>query len=125
MTPNQTVTVNYGESQTYTFTSNTGYHLSSVAIDGVELTKAEVEEIAINGYTFENINRDHIISAIFAINMYTISTSIEGSGLVTPSNTQVQYGVDQTLKFTPATGYAIESVYIDGMNLGAISERKV
>lgn len=63
----------YGQSQTYIFLPNTGYHVSRITIDEVELSLNEIENVIENGYTFENICQDHKISVEFDIATYILT----------------------------------------------------
>ncbi len=63
-----TTTVNYGSSQTFTITPNTGYYIASLSVDGSPLTAA-------SSYTFSNIQAPHTISATFAITSTTPTVS--------------------------------------------------
>ncbi len=53
-----TTTVNYGSSQTFTITPDTGYHTEDVIVDGVSVG-------AVSSYAFTNVNGDHTITATF------------------------------------------------------------
>ena len=52
---------------------------------------------------------------------YGIRTILEGCGSVTPRSPQVQNGKDVYLTFTPAEGYLLENVIVDGEVCGAVS----
>jgi hypothetical protein len=58
ISPSGTVTVNYGDSKTFTITPNSGYKISAVKVDGVS-------KGSISSYAFTNITSDHTISATF------------------------------------------------------------
>jgi Raf kinase inhibitor-like YbhB/YbcL family protein len=77
--PNGTVspsaTVNYGRSSTFTITPNSGYHVTDVLVDGVSVG-------AVTTYTFDNVIAAHTISVNFAINTYTITVTVSGSGKI-------------------------------------------
>jgi len=119
ISPSGNTTVKHGNNQKYTFTANTGYYLASVLVDGVALTSTEVENTATNGYTFTNVVANHTISATFAINTYTITASANSYGTITPSgNIQANYGDSKTFTFEAYTGYKIDKVYVDGVNVG-------
>jgi len=51
--PSGAVTVNYGDSKTFTITPNTGYHILDVKVDGTSVG-------AVPTYTFANVTADHI-----------------------------------------------------------------
>jgi len=56
--PPGTTTVNYGDSQSYTITPNSGYSVTDVKVDGVSVG-------AVTNYTFNNVQADHTIDAQF------------------------------------------------------------
>jgi ABC-type transport system substrate-binding protein len=56
--PSGTITLNYGESKTFTITTNPGYKISNVKVDGVS-------KGSISLYTFTNVTSDHTISVTF------------------------------------------------------------
>jgi uncharacterized repeat protein (TIGR01451 family) len=73
VSPSGMVSVNYGGSQTFSITPNSCYHIADVTVDGNSVG-------AVSSYTFNNVTANHTISASFAINIYTISTSVSPSG---------------------------------------------
>ena len=58
VSPAGEVNVNYGDSQTFTITPNTGYHIVDVKVDGES-------QGAIESYTFEKVTENHTIEVIF------------------------------------------------------------
>ena len=117
ITPNGTVSVAHGTNQTFTFTPNTGYHIATVLVDGINVPAA----VASGSYTFEEVTENHTIVVSFAINDYTITASVAGgNGSITPSGeVNVAHGANQIFTFTPNTGYHIERVLVDGINVPA------
>ncbi len=109
ITPNGTVPVLCGTSQTFTITPNTGYHITNVVVDGVS-------QGAISSYTFPNIVANgHTIVASFAINTYTITPSTGSNGAISPSTIQtVNYGSTPTFTFIPNSKYQVDVVTVDG-----------
>ena len=65
--------VNYGASQTYTISPNTGYTVSSVTVDGVSVG-------AVTSYTFSNVTANHTIAATFTpvTSSYTLTVTTIG-----------------------------------------------
>jgi len=107
-------TVNYGANQTFLITPDSGCHVVDVVVDGVS-------QGAIGSYTFYSVTSSgHTISATFAINTYTITTSPGTNGTITPASPGVVEGDDQTLAITPNTGYHVADVVVDGVSQGAI-----
>ena len=96
--------VDYGASQTFSITPNTGYHVNTLTVDGVSITPATT-------YTFSNVIATHTIAATFAINTYTVTPSAGTGGNLTPSTPQtVNYGNTTSFTVTANTGYYIVSV---------------
>jgi len=58
ISPSGSVTVNYGDSKTFTITPNPGYKIKDIKVDGTSVG-------AVSTYTFSNITSDHTISALF------------------------------------------------------------
>jgi YVTN family beta-propeller protein len=109
-------TVNYGNDLSFSITPDTGYHLVSVLIDG---------ETASAPYNFVNVTATHTISATFAIDTYAITVSQGANGVIAPGTTTVDYGADQEFTFTPATGYHIVEVKMNGTTVTTTSQHTV
>jgi len=109
VTPAGVTSVNYGSNQMYTITPTTGYHVTDVLVDSVS-------QGTISSYTFSNVVANHTISATFAINTYTISPFVYGgNGAISPATNQtVNYGATPAFTFSPATGYHLNTVTVDG-----------
>ncbi|MEM3473545.1 MAG: stalk domain-containing protein [archaeon] len=58
ISPSGTVTVNYGDSKTFTITPNSGYKISNVKVDSVSVG-------VVSSYTFTNVSSNHTIEAAF------------------------------------------------------------
>ena len=115
ISPSDVVTVNYGNSQNFTITAKTGYHVADVLVDG-----ASVGPVA--GYTFTNVITDHTIAVSFAINTYTITPAVGAHGMIVPSlAVTVNYGINQSFDITPDTGYHIADVLVDGASVGPVA----
>jgi len=111
--PQGAVSVNHGSDQTFTITPAAGYHVADVLVDG---TSAE----ATTSYTFTNVTANHTISATFAVNTYIITASAGANGSIAPQGAvSVNHGSDQTFTITPATGYHVADVLVDGTSAGA------
>jgi hypothetical protein len=110
ITPNGSVPVLCGGSQTFTITPTTGYHITNVVVDGVS-------QGAISSYTFPNVVANgHTIIASFAINTYTITPTAGTNGAISPNTVQtVNYGSTPTFTFIPNTKYQVDVVTVDGV----------
>jgi len=105
-------TLSYGSSQSYTITASSGYHISDCLVDGVDMG-------ALTSYTFSSINANHTIVAIASV--YITSSAGTGGTISPAGSTSVVTTSNQTYTITPATGYNIGAVYVDGSNVGALS----
>ena len=98
ITPSTPQTVNYGASQAFTITPNTGYHIANVAVDGISQGPIDL-------YTFTNVTANHTISAAFAVSDYTLTVSYAGNGtgsvLLNPPGPSYAAGTFITLTATP------------------------
>ncbi len=56
-----------------------------------------------------------------ATNYYTITTLTNGPGTIVPGNPQVMENADQTLVMTPAAGYRVEDVLVNGQSVGMVT----
>jgi len=112
ITPSGTISVNYGGSQTFTITPNAGYRIDSIFVNGAYVGST-------SPYTLSNITGNSSITVKFAIRTYTITVTQGANGTIAPGTTTVNYGANQTFSVTPNTGYHIDSVIVDGANVGA------
>jgi hypothetical protein len=97
-------TVNYGSGSNCTITPNSGYSVSEVFVDGSSAGP-------VSSYTFSTVTANHTISAVFGLNVYTVTAAATGSGgNVTPASQAVANGSTATVAVTPDTGYHINSV---------------
>ncbi len=93
-----------------------GYEIKDVLVDDESI--GIVEE-----YTFENINQDHTLHAIFGLKSYTISPSAGINGKIYPTNdVLVEHGSNKTFFMEPDDYYGVNDVIVDGVSQGAIEE---
>ena len=111
ITPSDQIEIAYNQSQIFAITPNEGYRLTDVLVDGVSVG-------AVNEYTLANVTANHTISAVFAINTYTITTNAGVGGNVQPSGAvTLNHGANQEFIITPAVGYELEQVLVDGVQV--------
>ncbi len=116
ITPGGVTTVNYGGSQLYTITPDTGYHVADILINGESVG-------AVTSYTFTNVHANHVIQALFEINTYTITASSGYGGSISPPGpVTLNHGGTQAVTITPDTGYHIADVALDGVSQGSITD---
>ena len=63
-----TTSVNYGSSQAFTFTPDTGYSVASITVDGALLSAEDLAAAIASGYTFSNVTATHTLTATYSIN---------------------------------------------------------
>jgi hypothetical protein len=104
--PSGSVKVTEGDSQTFNFYPNTGYHVSDVVVDSSSVGTP-------SSYQFTNVNSDHTIHVTFSINYYTLSTTISPSGKGTvsknPNLPSYSHGTVVTLTANPIVGWHFTS----------------
>ena len=116
VSPAGSVSVSSGSSQTFTITPTPGYSITSVLVDGASVG-------AVSSYTFSNVTANHTISATFALTTqsgYSITASAGSNGSISPSGAvSVNAGSNQIFAITPAAGYEVSSVLVDGTSIGS------
>ncbi len=112
ISPSGNTQVNWSDTQSYTITANTGYHISDVLVDGSSVG-------AVSSYSFINVTSDHTIAATFAIDTYSITASAGFGGTITPSGAvTVNSGADQSFTIAADAGYSVADVLVDGASVG-------
>lgn len=104
ITPSGSVQVAIGSSQTFTISSDVGYHIEDVLVDGASVG-------AVGTYTFSNVTSSHTISATFAINIDTTpdpfafapQTGVALNAVIT-SNTITVSGINTAAPISVAGG---------------------
>ncbi len=114
ISPSGTQTVTAGSSKTFTITPAAGYQISDVQVDNVSVGPKAT-------YTFNNINENHTLRAEFAVDKFTLTTSSDANGSISPSGPiTVNHGGSQTFTFIPNAGYEIGDIKVDGISQGTV-----
>jgi len=96
ISPNGSVSVNHGASQSFTITPNDRYNIRDVLVNGVSVG-------AVSTYTFNNVTGDHTIAATFNLQTHTLSVAMNrnvgGAVIITPDSPDGTYmdGTEVTL----------------------------
>ena len=118
ITPSGTVTVNDGANQAFSISPAGGYHVAGVLVDGSSVG-------AVTSYTFTNVTANHTIAASFEVDVavtHTITATSGANGSITPSGTvTVNDGANQAFSISPAGGYHVAGVLVDGSSVGAVT----
>ncbi|MDR2971194.1 MAG: InlB B-repeat-containing protein, partial [Bacteroidales bacterium] len=106
--------VNHGANQTFTFIPATGYKVNKVFVDGLENTTAAIT----GNYTFVNVTEAHEITVTFTKKTFTITATFSSGGYTTPSGVAtIDYNEhSEVYVFVHNDGYHVKSVLIDGVN---------
>jgi hypothetical protein len=115
--PTPSVNVNYGGSQHFSIVSVANYHVDSLIIDGSPI-------MADTQYTFNNVQANHTIHVAFKINTndcQIIATAGPNGSIIPEGIVTVNFGSDQGFTFTPANGFTVDSVIIDGVTQSTVS----
>ncbi|MEO1654718.1 MAG: hypothetical protein AAFU64_14320, partial [Bacteroidota bacterium] len=119
ISPQGSVLVNAGESQSFSISPDAGFQIADVLVDGVSVGPAPT-------YTFSNVNADHRIEALFQAPpapSFIIQASAGINGSISPSgNIRVSTGSSQAFNISPDPGYEIADVLVDGVSIGRVSD---
>jgi hypothetical protein len=113
--------VEFGGSVDFAITADHCYNISAVLVDGVADPDFQ-GGVATATYTMSDVNADHTVTAQFAINTYDVTVTSTGNGTVTPTTGTYNCGDTVAFTFTPATGVEVESVVVNGQNLGSMPQ---
>ena len=101
--------VPYGTELTIIATAAEGYELKSIVVDGVNIT-ATKKLVIKNNVT---------VKATFVKKTFKVTLTKEGEGTITATGASnlnaVAYGTELTIVATPAAGYELQSLVIDGV----------
>jgi hypothetical protein len=116
ISPDGTLMVTNGSSQSFTIVPDAGYRTSDVVVDGSSVG-------AVNSYTFTNLNASHTIAASFVPETsHTIWVIPDAHTSISPDGTlTVADGSSQSFTIAADAGYRISSVIVDGSSVGAVN----
>ena len=116
LSPNTEQTVEHGSNLEITATPDSGFNTVWVKANGNILPNTG------NLYTLANIQGPQAITAEFARKMHIITASAGEGGSISPSgDVNVGENLNEVFTITPATGYEIADVTIDGVSAGKLT----
>jgi hypothetical protein len=119
ISPSGKVGVEYGGSQRFTITPNTGYQIKDVLVDGVS-------QGAVNIYALTDITEGHSIKAKFAKETFTVTIAEGGRVTVSPAGKRtVTYGKKLTLKIKPESEDVAPILLVNGQPVEAKKSGKM
>ncbi|MCX8481319.1 MAG: hypothetical protein ORN58_05300, partial [Sediminibacterium sp.] len=105
--PAGNIFVTNGENQPFLITNNIGYILDKILVNNIEVDSTY-------SYTFNNVIEDNTIYVYFAFDSFTIQSSNNYGGVITPAeNKKITYFDTLTYTITPNIGYYIDSLFIN------------
>ena len=105
-------TVAIGGSAIYTITPNADYVIDKVMDGTTDVTSQLVD----NKYTVTNVSENHNVSAVF-VRLFSVTSSCGLGGAVVLEKNQVKAGESVSATITPANGYEIASVKVNGTDV--------
>ncbi|MFA4931780.1 MAG: stalk domain-containing protein [Caldisericia bacterium] len=98
--PSGSVSVDYGNTQSFTIAPSTGYHIQDTLVDSSSVG-------AVSSYTFTNVTASHTITASFSIDTYTLTYAAGANGTIAGVSPQtVDEGASGTsVTASPDAGY--------------------
>ncbi|WP_180326536.1 InlB B-repeat-containing protein [Raoultibacter phocaeensis] len=130
ISPAGTTFVPLSGSVEYTVKADEGFHLSSLAVNGEDVSGSiqntgsarSGEPVSIGTYELSNVTADAEVVATFEADGQAASCMITarvngGNGTVSPESATVERGSGASFYFYPDAGYRVESVAVDGEQL--------
>lgn len=105
-----TVNVTKGSTKTFTIMPNTGYEVATFLYNDTDVKS----QIVNNQFTTAIINSNASIIVTFKKIIYKISIQTGEAGVM---NLNYYYGDSPTFDFTPSTGYKIQKVFYNGIDV--------
>lgn len=122
VSPEGTTKVADGKNASFTFVPDSGYRLSYVKVDDVDIP---AQFIVNNQYIFTDVRESHSLHAVFiadsasADEFYTVAVGRALNGTISPSDSViVKKGESQTFTITPFYGYKVDDILVDGRSIG-------
>lgn len=117
-----TTTVAYQATPTFVITPNTGYSVTAITLNGTNVMANAINNNGVYTYTLPAVTANATLTATMTQKTFTITASAGSHGTITPSGTAtVNFGATAAYTITPAAGYVVENVTVDGMTMGAVN----
>ncbi len=111
ITPSGNSGVEFGNSITYNFNPNVGYHVESICVDGVYLNNQSLSQAVLYGLTIDNVEENHSIDVKFGINTYKVLVSVYGDGDFISNSEDSVFEYGDTVQFSTTTN--LGNYYMD------------
>ena len=107
ISPSGEIEVSKGQNLKLDISPDPGYGIDKVTVDLVEIT------VSNNSFTFENIDQKHSIFVLFKKIHIIEAQSLENGSISPSGSVEVVKGSTQTFEIIPASGYEIDSLFVD------------
>ena len=104
-----------GTSSVCTITPAVGFVLAALTLDGSD----DLASVNGNAYVIPNVTSSHAVVAAFAPAVYAITASVPGGDGTVACTSPVTYGGSSSCAITPAAGYVLTSLTLDGNSVFA------
>jgi subtilisin family serine protease len=112
ISPDGDITKDYGSSQQFTASPNTGYEVNEWTVDGNSVQSGGT------AYTLSNITAANMVHVTFRILTYTVTASAGDNGSILPNGYITKdYGSSQQFTALPNTGYEVNEWTVDGNSI--------
>jgi uncharacterized repeat protein (TIGR02543 family) len=102
-----------GEMISLSASPNTGFDFLHWLDNGKSILSAD------NPYEYTMLAQNASLSAVFTVSQHTITATAGANGSITPAgDVVVEHGTSQSFTITPADGYLIADVLVDGESVG-------
>lgn len=113
--------VNKGDNFEVEFTPNTGYEIDKVLVNSVDVTN----DVTNSKLTINNITADTTVSVTYKMIRFDVTTTSGSNGTITGGAT-VNYNADYTITLTPDTGYEIDTLSVNGVDVkSSVTDNKL
>lgn len=106
--------VNFGADAAFTIVPSSGFHIADVIVDDDSKGTG-------SSYILRKVEAPHSVTAVFAIDTFTIAASTGSNGAISPAESvSVNGGSEQIFTITPDAHYHVADVLVDGTSVGAV-----
>lgn len=125
ISPNGMATIEKGKSCAVTVTADTGFAIQDILLNGTSVKPQSFDVLTDHSFTLNNIQEDYVVEASFtplAPPTYTIVASAGHNGSISPAGAViVEEGSSITFTLIPDAGYAVDTVYHNGIIVPGIN----
>lgn len=102
-----------GASSVCSLIPDPGFAIAALGIDGKDASAGVVN----GSYTLQKVSAPHQVQATFAPATYAITTAVPGGNGSLQCQSPVAHGQDTSCKITPAAGYVLATLSVDGSDV--------